>query len=649
MAIAIWQAVREWRPMRGSVGEPRGRGQGGIRWRRGVVKTPTGAAGLVMVTALLVLSVAGPVFWSGAARAMNTEAIMLGSSSAHPLGTDALGRDILARLLVATRLSALTAVGSVAVGALAGIALGSLPAMLGRRAARATAALIELLLAFPPLLLMIFLGLVTGGGTGGAVIAFAGAMAPSFARLTQTLTLSVTRSDYVASARMLGVSRPRLVVRHVLPNIAEPLLVNLSIAVGMAFMAISGLSFLGMGVRSPDYDWGQLLNEGLTRIYDTPAAALGPGVAIVFAGVAFQLLGEGAIGAQADRRPARPDDPAPILASKPSVAGGDRGSATVRAENLQVSFPAAEGVLTPVRGVNLTVAPGEILGIVGESGCGKTLTGLALTGLVPEPGVVRATRLEVLGQDPRGLSPRQARALLGRHTAMVFQNPGTAMNPVLRVGSQLAETAVVHHGMSRRAAGARAVDRLRAAAVPAPERRARQFPHQLSGGTQQRAVIAMGLMGEARLLIADEPTTALDVTVQRQVLALLRDVNSTTGASIVLVSHDIAVVAETCHRVVVMYAGLVVEDLPVDVLRSGPAHPYTRALLACALDMTGVRDRRLPTIPGRPPGPGERFPGCPFVSRCGHAGERCATEPPAMEELGRGHRVACWHPRTGAP
>jgi peptide/nickel transport system permease protein len=313
-----------------------------------------------------------------------------------------------------------------------------------------------------------------------------------------------------------------------------------------------------------------------------------------------------------------------------------------------VTFPTPDGPVSPVRGVSLAVGAGDIVGIVGESGSGKSLTALAIAQLVPAPGEVAAERLRVAGRDLRTLSAPERRRLLGTSLAMVFQDPASSLNPAVRIGRQLAEVAEVHGGASRGEAMRLAIDRLRNVRIPAAEQRARRFPHELSGGMRQRAMIAMGLMGSPRLIIADEPTSALDVTVQQQILRLLRRVSDETGAALIFISHDMAVVADLCRRVLVMYAGRVVEDVDVVTLLFAPAHPYTRALLASVPEMATDRDRPLATIPGRPPEPREVGAGCPFAPRCPAAGDRCRDEAPVLEELLPGQRVACWYPQHEA-
>jgi oligopeptide/dipeptide ABC transporter ATP-binding protein len=285
---------------------------------------------------------------------------------------------------------------------------------------------------------------------------------------------------------------------------------------------------------------------------------------------------------------------------------------------------------------------------VGESGSGKSVTALAIAQLIEPPAAVSADRLDFRSSALlMGGSMRQRR-LLGTSLAMVFQDPMTSLNPALRVGIQLAEVSMQHEGMPRRLAMDKAVSRLQAVRVQAARLRVRQYPHEFSGGMRQRVMIAMGLMGQPRLIIADEPTTALDVTVQQQVLTLLSEVREREGAAVLLISHDLSVVAQHCERVIVMYAGRIVEDLPVTLLPNA-SHPYTRALLAAAPDMTTPRDRPLPVIPGRPPEPDQLTVGCPFAPRCDFADTRCHEEEPDLTPLNGDYRIACWHPRLPLP
>jgi peptide/nickel transport system permease protein len=609
--------------------------------RRAVLRTPLGVSAAALLVAVLALAVVAPMLWSDRASAVDTANILRGTSAAHWMGTDNLGRDIFYRVLVATRLSVELALAATGIGVLIGLLLGTAPVLLGVRVGRLIGAGVNIAVAFPGLLLALFFAVIFGVGRTGALLAIGLAIGPGFARLTQTLTARVVGLDFVAAARIAGVGRIRVLVRHVLPNIGEPLVVNATIAAGNALLAFAGLSFLGLGVQPPGYDWGRMLGEGLNSIYVHPAAALAPGVAVVVAGLAFNLFGESIAKALGLRAPLTGAGRIlPRRASAPTDAPIDGAETLLAVEGLRVSFP---GPVTPVRGVSFTLRRGEAVGIVGESGSGKSLTALAVAQLIEQPGEVDADRLIFLGTDLTAGTTRAMRRLLGTSLAMVFQDPMTSLNPTMRVGRQLAEVAQQHQGVNRRQALGRAVDRLRAVRVPAAQQRAGQFPHEFSGGMRQRAMIGMGLMGTPALIIADEPTTALDVTVQRQVLRLLADIRAADDVALLLISHDITVVGQVCDRVLVMYAGRIVEELSAAELHTGARHPYTRALLAAVPDMATDRHRPLAVIPGRPADPAHAAPGCAFAPRCPFADERCAHADPPLVADATGRLAACWH------
>jgi oligopeptide/dipeptide ABC transporter ATP-binding protein len=317
------------------------------------------------------------------------------------------------------------------------------------------------------------------------------------------------------------------------------------------------------------------------------------------------------------------------------------GEAVVDVSGLTVtteSEPSAELVTR----VSLQLRKGEMVGLVGESGSGKTTMAMAIAELLP-PGIRRtAGTVRVLGQDLDALSPRRRGDLLGRGVALVFQDPSASLNPVRRVGPQMIESIRFHGRVPKREALARAASRLRDVGIEDPERVLRSYPDMLSGGMTQRVVIAMGLLADPAVLIADEPTTALDVRVQASVLELLAGLNRDAGVAVLLVSHNIAAVAAHCHRVLVMYAGTIVEELPTAQLADAARHPYTRALVGSVPTLGMSRGTELPTIPGSPPDPFAERVGCPFAARCPAVLDRCRDEMPPMVELAPGHAVACW-------
>ena len=316
-------------------------------------------------------------------------------------------------------------------------------------------------------------------------------------------------------------------------------------------------------------------------------------------------------------------------------------------DDLRTWFYTRDGIVRAVDGVSCAVYPGETLAVVGESGCGKSVTSLSILRLIASPpGKIVSGRLLFEGRNLLELSEDAMRAIRGNEISMIFQEPMTSLNPVFTIGHQIGEALELHQGMDRRRATARAIEMLQLVKIPEPERRVRQYPHELSGGMRQRVMIAMALSCNPKLLIADEPTTALDVTIQAQILDLMRELKAKTGAAIILITHDLGVVAEMAQRVVVMYAGRKVEEAPVDALFARPLHPYTKGLLGSIPRLAEAAEaggrKRLVEIPGMVPSLKEEVPGCLFTPRCPHATARCAAEYPPLEEKGAGHWVACW-------
>jgi len=321
--------------------------------------------------------------------------------------------------------------------------------------------------------------------------------------------------------------------------------------------------------------------------------------------------------------------------------------ALLEVENLQTHFRTPDGVNRAVDGLSFSVSAGETLAIVGESGCGKSVTAMSILRLIPEPPGRIAGAIRFDGRDLLQLPDRDMRQIRGNDISMVFQEPMTSLNPVLTIGRQITETVVLHQQVSRADAATRALEMLRLVNIPEPERRLAQYPHELSGGMRQRVMIAMALACNPKLLIADEPTTALDVTVQAQILDLMRQLKSRLGSAIILITHDLGVVAEMAERVVVMYAGKKVEEASVRDLFAAPRHPYTRALLA-SIPRLNAPDRkpgervRLAEIPGVVPSLKEKIAGCLFAPRCSLATDHCRRLAPGFAEKAPGHFAACW-------
>ncbi len=318
----------------------------------------------------------------------------------------------------------------------------------------------------------------------------------------------------------------------------------------------------------------------------------------------------------------------------------------LQVRDLCVEFGTRDGVARVLDGVSLELLPGETLGIVGESGCGKSMTALSIMRLIPSPpGQITGGEIRLAGEDLLRLEETRMRDIRGKDISMIFQEPMTSLNPVFTVGDQIAESLRLHEGLSDKEAAARAVEMLKAVGIPEPEARAREYPHQLSGGMRQRVMIAIALACGPKVIIADEPTTALDVTVQAQIFDLLRDLNERTKTAIILITHDMGAIAEMTDRVTVMYAGRVVEEGPVEEILDSPKHPYTQGLIACVpqLDPNPTAARPpLEEIPGVVPALTRLGKGCAFAPRCKQAFARCHLEVPPRTMVGVQHAAACW-------
>ncbi len=320
--------------------------------------------------------------------------------------------------------------------------------------------------------------------------------------------------------------------------------------------------------------------------------------------------------------------------------------AVLAVENLRTHFFTRNGVVKAVDGVGFSVAPGEVLGLVGESGSGKTVTGWSILGLVDPPGRIVAGSIRLDGEELVGCPEERLRDYRGRKIAMIFQDPMMTLNPVLRIDTQMIEAVTAHERVSRSAARARALAALAAVGIASPKERLRAYPHQLSGGMRQRVAIAIALLNRPRVLIADEPTTALDVTIQSQILAEVQALCAQNGTALIWITHDLAVVAGLADRIAVMYAGRIVEQGPVDAMFAQPLHPYTRGLIG-SVPSRGQRGAPLLQIPGMPPSAAHRAPGCAFAPRCPRADAACRSEPP-MADHGGGRAARCWHPHAEA-
>jgi peptide/nickel transport system permease protein len=544
-------------------------------WRR----SPSLLTGGAVLLVLVAVGLLAPLLLSGPAGTLTGDA-NLGPGGSHWLGTDPFGRDVLARALVATRLTLVMAAAATALSFVAGVALGAGALLAPPRIRQVVLRVVDAAVAFPSLVLALVIAAVLGAGAGSAVVAIGLAGVPGFARLTYNLTQGLATRDFVTTAHLLGVPGPRVLTRHVLPNVSGPLLVLLTSSFALSLLEISGLSFVGLGVQSPQYDWGRLLNEALPSIYTSPWLVLAPSLMLVLAGAGAMLAGDGV---------ARLVDPRQVHGTPSGTPG-----LTTRRQTQADAAPAdaadddavlvVDGLVVEADGrrlvddVSFRVRPGEVVGLVGESGSGKSTIAMAVARLLADGLVAEARTLRLRDLDLLGRPPAQR---LATELGIVFQDPSATFNPALRLESQLTEVLRVHLGRSRAAARDAVVAALTEIKVTEPARRLRQHPHELSGGMLQRASIAAALTTGPALLVADEPTTALDVTVQAEVLRQLRRLQREHGTAVLFISHDIGVVGALCDTVLVLRDGRVVDRTTGAALRAGEAsHPWTAALLS---------------------------------------------------------------------
>ncbi|GAA2584682.1 dipeptide/oligopeptide/nickel ABC transporter permease/ATP-binding protein [Dactylosporangium fulvum] len=599
------------------------------RWRRLLRPGP----GLVAGVFLLCLAVATTgARWLAPAdpEEQDLGAALAGPSGAHWLGTDRLGRDVLSRLLHGGQVTLVSVVEAVAVFVVLGVTLGVTAGYLGGWADRAISWLADLLLALPGIIMLLMVLAVFPGNTAATMVVLGVISAPMLLRVTRGVTMSVKQELYVRAARLSGLGEVRIMTRHVLPRLTGPILVQVSLFAATAVLVQGALSFLGLSAPETEGpSWGNMIAQAAQVTSQDLWLAIPTGALLTLTVLALGLFGDAIRDATAGHRaPAAPLRPVRSAAPAVRPRRAEGPAPLLSVDGLTIGFPGPDGPVTVVRDVSFTVAPGECVGVIGESGSGKTMIARSLLGLLPAGGAVTAgaatlhadsgPAVELTRLDERGFG-----RVRGCRIALVSQEPSSSLDPAFRVGSQVAEVIRRHTPMSRRQAAREAIELLRTVRLPEPERVARRYPHELSGGMAQRVVIALALAGKPSLLVADEPTTALDVTVQAEILALLRDLQRRLGMAVILVTHDWGVLADLCDRAVVVYAGEVVEQAGVADLYTGARHPYTRSLLAADPHLAEA-GQDLPTIAGTVPSPRQWSPGCRFRPRCGVAVDDCA-------------------------
>jgi peptide/nickel transport system permease protein len=643
---------------------------------------PAATVGLIIVVAVVALSAAAPILGLPDPDATSlVDRLLPPGSDGHFLGTDELGRDMLSRLIWGTRVSLAVGISATAIAAVIGSLIGIIAAFYGKFLDNFLMRGVDMLMAFPYLLLALAIVAVLGPGLFNALIAISIVNIPFFARNVRGATVSLVRLEYVDAARLSGRGDAKILFGELLPNVLPLIFITISTTVGWMILETAGLSFLGLGAQPPQADLGSMLGNGRRLILQAPHVATLPGLVILVLVIGINLVGDGlrdvldpylSSGALVSPRAATEVDikPAKRIRGAAKRSAAKRGGTTTEPESTAGSGaspspgksaqPDAPDTPAPILsiselktwfwtggdpvhatdGVSIDIPRGTAMGVMGESGSGKSVTALSILGLVPTPpgrimeGSIRYNEEELVGS-----SLDHLQHFRGNRISYVFQNPMTALNPLMPVGEQIAESVRRHQDATNAAARSRAVELMTAVHIPDAGRRVDAYPHELSGGMRQRVVIAMALANDPDLIIADEPTTALDVTIQAQILQLFDELRRTRGVSLLFISHDFGVISQICERVVVMYAGQIVEVGTVDQIYREPLHPYTRRLMAC-VPRIGERGREMDAIPGLPPALDALPGGCRFADRCDMAIDACRQSPVDLQNVA-GRDVRC--------
>jgi len=628
---------------------------GQASWRRSsawrVLRRPAGFLPVIFLAGIIMACFAASLIAPYGPLTQNLTQIDQGPGWQHLLGTDTLGRDVLSRLLYGGQASFIGVAEAMAVAVLLAVPIGLASGYLQGRTDTAISRVIDVLMAVPGIIVLLMALSVFGNSLTPAMIALGVLSVPSLARVVRSATIQVSGELYVAAARVVGLKPRQVMWRHILPRVIGPTVVTASILCGGALLVQTGLAFLGFGVRPPNPSWGSMVQEAGTVLYGDAWLIWPSGLVIALTVLSFILIGDAIRdSAQLSRSGQTPASRAALrraarAAARVTEAPRDSaqpqhgeatpaGPALLDVTDLSVVIPTVGGVKTVVEKVSFSVAAGEAVALVGESGCGKTVTALSILGLPPGGGHISGGSVRFRGRRVDNLPAADWRKLRGSGISYIAQEPIVSLDPSYTVGSQLTEMIRLHDpGSPRKAAvTATALALLARCGIAQPKEMFRLYPHQISGGMAQRVSIARALAGDPRLLIADEPTTALDVTIQAEILDLLHDLRADSGMSVLFVTHDWGVVADICSKAVVMYAGQVVEVAPVTDVLAAARHPYTDALLRANPHLAAPGDR-LQEIPGSVPPPGQWPAGCRFAQRCALATDECTAKPIPIKQL----------------
>ena len=621
-----------------------------INFLKIVAKNRLAAFGGILLLIILALSILAPVLPLKEPNITNTaDRFMTPFEEGHILGTDHLGRDLLSRLLWGTQLSLAVGFAAAFIAATFGSILGAIAGFYGQKTDNIIMRFIDMLMAFPYILLALAIVAALGPGLFNALIAVALVNIPFFARNIRGVTVTLANKEFIEAARLSGMSNLRILIVEIFPNLLPMIVIAMSTTVGWMILETAGLSFLGLGSQPPQADLGSMLGEARSALITNPHTSFVPGIMIFCIVIGINLFGDGVRDALDPRL-----KKGSLIRPLPQTIyeGGDTqpqpSNKLLSVQNLSIQFHVNQDVYQSSNDVSFEIQEGECLGLIGESGSGKSVTALSVTSLVASPpGVINKGSVNYKNQNLLALPYEELRSIRGNKISYIFQDPLTTLHPLHTIGDQLLEALQAHDSkLSASESISKSKDLLKSVQIPNPDNVWDVYPHQLSGGMRQRVCIAMALINDPELIIADEPTTALDVTVQAQILNILNSLRKERKLSILFISHDFGVISQLCDRVIVMYAGSIVEEGPVKNIMQQAAHPYTSELIKCVPQL-GNKEHALHSIPGNPPSLNQLPEGCAFANRCQYKQDQCLKgSVPVSSKDNRSYK--CFYPVGGA-
>ena len=620
-----------------------------IHFLKIVAKNRLAAFGGILLLIILTLSILAPILPLKEPNITNTaDRFMTPFEEGHILGTDHLGRDLLSRLLWGTQLSLAVGFAAAFIAATFGSILGAIAGFYGQKTDNIIMRFIDMLMAFPYILLALAIVAALGPGLFNALIAVALVNIPFFARNIRGVTVTLANKEFIEAARLSGMSNLRILIVEIFPNLLPMIVIAMSTTVGWMILETAGLSFLGLGSQPPQADLGSMLGEARSALITNPHTSFVPGIMIFCIVIGINLFGDGVRDALDPRL-----KKGSLIRPLPQTIyeGGDTqptpSTKLLSVQNLSTQFHVNQDIYQSSNDVSFEIQEGECLGLIGESGSGKSVTALSVTSLVASPpGVIKKGSVNYKNQNLLALPYEELRSIRGNKISYIFQDPLTTLHPLHTIGDQLLEALNAHDSkLSASESISKSKELLKSVQIPNPDNVWDVYPHQLSGGMRQRVCIAMALINDPELIIADEPTTALDVTVQAQILNILNSLRKERKLSILFISHDFGVISQLCDRVIVMYAGSIVEEGPVKNIMQQAAHPYTSELIKCVPQL-GNKEHALHSIPGNPPSLNQLPEGCAFANRCQYKQDQCLKEAvPVSSKDNRSYK--CFYPVGG--